>query len=355
MTMQTVQGFQTIPAFPGDPVVNYTNMLIDAASEKAACIITVPKTGTIDKVAFRTGTVTTGDTVDVRLETVSAANGDPTGTLIAANANGSQVIGAGDDDTWFTTSLTTGPSVTRGDVIAVVIVNGGGGGNMNISRLSSQMPSGSFPYTDLFTASWAKSPNCAVVALEYDDASYENVIGAYPYSAIATTTTYNSGSTPDEKGLKFRLPYPVRVIGFWVGVDMIAGPTDMKLYDSDGSTVLETVSLDNNIRSSGGNHAQYFASSYILAKDTFYRLTCVPSTTSNVRLFEVEVDAVAVMDALEGGQNFHWSERTDAGAWTDTTTKRPLAGLIIDQFDDGTGGAGGGLITHPGMSGGMRG
>jgi len=27
----------------------------------------------------------------------------------------------------------------------------------------------------------------------------------------------------------------------------------------------------------------------------------------------------------------------------------------VDQIDDGAGGAGGGLLTHPGMSGGLRG
>ena len=63
------------------------NRTSEAANEQAAGVFQAPFTGTIDKVIFATGTVATGGTVDVRLETVSIANGDPTGTLLGTNSN----------------------------------------------------------------------------------------------------------------------------------------------------------------------------------------------------------------------------------------------------------------------------
>jgi hypothetical protein len=62
----------------------------------------------------------------------------------------------------------------------------------------------------------------------------------------------------------------------------------------------------------------------------------------------------AIMNALPGGQDLYWGERTDGGSWTTTTTKRPNMGLWLDQFDDGVGGASG-VKVHSGMDGGFRG
>jgi len=61
-----------------------------------------------------------------------------------------------------------------------------------------------------------------------------------------------------------------------------------------------------------------------------------------------------MLDMLSGGQAFHFSSRADAGAWSDTTTRRPIMGLILSAADDGVGG-GGGMIVNPGMSGGLNG
>jgi len=66
------------------------NRIIDAAGEKVAFIFEAPKTGTIDRLLFRTLGVTSGATVDVRLETIDASNGHPSGTLWGTDTNGAQ-------------------------------------------------------------------------------------------------------------------------------------------------------------------------------------------------------------------------------------------------------------------------
>jgi hypothetical protein len=319
------------------------NFLLDAASEKAAGVFQAPKDGTINKVGFLARTVTTGDTVDVRLETVSDANGDPTGTLLDTNTNASQVIGSGDDNTWFLTTLTAGAAVSKGDKIAVVIVNGAAPGDLNIGVISAGNQN--FPYPDHFTAAWAKNNGRSpVFALEYSDGSYAIADGVFPVSA-KSNETLASNTTPDERGLKFKLPIPFRVTKCWFEIDPNDN-FDVVLYDSDDS-VLETYSFDKDISATSNiiTTRITFASPHELLEDTFYRITIKPSTTTLVTLGEFDVDTAAIMDSFDGGQDFHHTSRTDGGAWTDTTTKRPLMGLLIDAFDDGVGGGAASILS----------
>lgn len=336
-----------IPRKPGGTPTLQT-MLIDAANEEAAGVFRAGKTGTIDKIGFLTGTVTTGATVDVRLETVSLTDGDPTGTLLGTDSNGSQIIADADDNTWFLVTLTTGVAVTKGDLFAMTIVNPSVSfGNMDIRRIRYDQDI--FGYSDLFTGTWAKSNEEPCFAFEYSDGSYAAVAGAFPVDSVGKVN-FNSSSTPDERGLKFKFPFPVRVTGAWVEVDLDEN-ADVVLYDSDDS-VLETISLDKDVRqgTAEGRIHILFSGTQELTKDVSRRLVLKPTTTTNIDLREFTIDAVAVMDSFDGGQDFHHTSRTDGGSWTDTTTRRPLMGLILDAFDDGVGGAPG----HGNLTGGMQ-
>jgi len=207
----------------------FNSYTLDADGEKLAFIMHAPKTGTISKVCFRTGTVTTGATVDVRLETVDATTGDPTGTLLGTNSNGAQVIADANDNVFFTTALTTGVAVTKGDLMAVVIVVPTGA---NLALVDLADDSGSsgpiFPYSTQFAAAaWTKSATGSgiICALEYNDGSYAYQPLMWPLSATQTDT-FNNSSSPDERGNKLSLPFPARVTGFWVWVD-IDGDADI--------------------------------------------------------------------------------------------------------------------------------
>lgn len=315
----------------------YSSMLVDAAGEMAAAVFRAPKTGNIRKIYFQTRTVSTGAAVDVRVETVSASDGNPTGTLWGTNTNVTHTINNSDDNVMLNCTLTADAAVTRGDIMAVVIVNNAGTpGNFNIGNTS--MENADFPYTDLFAGgAWTKSANAPVLALEYDDGSYAIVKGVYPFSAL-NTTSYNSGSTPDERGLKFRFPVPVKASGFWVYCDL-DGDATIKVYDSDGSTELASVALDKDIRraTTYGKLTGVFPSDLTFLANTYYRMTLLPGGTT-IALGDFDVATAAQMGSMSWGTNFHHTQRTDAGAWTDTTTKRPFMGLIVSHADDGAGG-----------------
>ena len=69
--IQTFRAGMSFPSIPNQistsPGFTTTQLLIDGASEKAANIFRVSKTGTVNKILWATRTVTTGATLDVRL------------------------------------------------------------------------------------------------------------------------------------------------------------------------------------------------------------------------------------------------------------------------------------------------
>lgn len=357
MALQRFPTFFPPPIFNSGSLPTFGNLLIDAAGEKAACILFPAKTGNIRKIVWRTGTVTTGDTIDVRVETVDATTGDPSGTLWATNTNASQVVADANDNTIFTTTLTADAVITDIKVpIAIVFANGALPGNMNISTFTT-LGLFALPYADLFTASWAKSANPPCLGLEYSNGSYDIVNSIYPVSAL-NSNLFSSGSTPDERGMKFTPAVNMKVAGVNFILDM-DGDVDVVLYDTDGVTALATTTLDANIRT-GLSAAGLFAplTEITLSAGSTYRIVIKPAG-SNVSFWDFDVPTAAAMDSFHGGQNFHYTSAKNpsgVGSWTDVTTKRPFMSLYVTEWDDGSGGGGSGsLMTHPGMTGGVRG
>jgi hypothetical protein len=357
MTLQAINPPILIPGLVDYCHSNFFNsLLIDAAAEKAAFITYAPKTGTISKVGFRTGTVSAGDTLKISLQSVDAS-GNPDGTILASgDAYQTQAVADADDNKWFLATLVSGASVTKGDPISIVIeFNSYVAGNLNISAGARGIGVSQIYniYADLYTTTWTKNAYLINAALEYSDGSYASGF-THPMSALSSYS-YNSGSTPDEYGDYFQIPFPCRAAGIVAYVTLNQSST-FTLYDSDGTTVLASKQLLSAQRygASYGLFWAFFDTPVNLLKDTWYRMTVVPNGTTNISLCYFSVDLAAQMDSYALGQKCYRTSRTDSGAWTQDTLTRVEVALIVDAFDDGAG-AGGGLLTHPGMSGGCRG
>lgn len=315
---------------------------LDAVGEKAAVVLRIPKTGTISKIGFRSGAVTSAGDADIRLETVTG--GEPSGTLVAAGANVTVNINA---NAWFTATLSTPCAVTAGDEVAIVIANTTG--NYNIVGPNNPMIACTYPYGTLFTTAWAKQSIRYSVALEYNDGSYGYLPTVLPLMNI-TTNTYGTGSTPNERGMKFRLGYSARVVGAWAFIDPDAA-CDLILYGADPSQMPLTggsLSLSSASRqgTNQGLFLVHFPTPQTLLANTYYRLTLKPTTASTVTMADFDVNSAAIYTgAVEGGSDFQFTTRS-GGAWTDTDQRRPLLGLMVDGIELGAGPLIGGRLVR---------
>ncbi len=340
-------------------------LLIDAIDESVAFIVQAPRTGTINKVGWGTRTVTTGATLDVRIESIASAAKFPAGTLFGTNTNGSQVVADANDNTWFLTSLTSGASVTKGQDIAVVIKNpGASAGNLQIAGFADDANTLDFPYAGLNTGvsptiSYASAAAAPILAFEYSDSpTVVPVPGCWPMKGTITTTTLGTGSTPDVVGLRFQLPFPCSILGAapWIDAD---GDYKMMLvseayHQANATGILATLTVDHvhENATTAGYHEHVFAASYDIAANTWYRLVIEPTTATTLGFHDFDVNTLALMDAYPGGQNFHLTTAKDPtgdGSWTNYnsgTFRIPFISLIIDKFDDAVSSGGGAILSR---------
>jgi hypothetical protein len=341
MALQSVKAGFVIPMPPivvsGAPTLSGNTL--NASNHKQAIICKATAAKAIRKIHFRLAAVTTGDTLDCRIETVDATNGNPTGTLWAANTNAAKAIVGGDANTWVNSgNLTADATLAVGDVFAIVIANGAVPGNFVIARYEDQsLPSG-FPYGNVYTGSWTKQASLCLMVVEYSDGSFEPVFGVQDMGFINTIAPASNSAT-NEYGNIFSFPFPCRVKGVWVWIGA-SGDFAVKLYDSDGTTVLATTgTVDKDVRHSTSTGVQFipFTSSASLSKNTSYRVVIVPTTTTAISVYDFDVGSAAMMDCFPAGQNMYRSVKT-SGNWVETTTSRTYMGLIIDSFDNAAAG-----------------
>ena len=292
-----------IPMFPlylGMPLTPaFGNELMDATGEAVGFTLVAVKTGTISKVGIRTGPVTTGQSLDVRIETVGA-DGFPTGTLWAANTNASQAIADTDDNTWFWVTLTAGAVVTQGQQFCIAIRWVSTVGNLSIAaRVVNIAQYGGVPFEAGYTTLWTSQLPPPNIAVEYSDAS-RPFMGCVAASAI-NANSFSSSSTPDERGIIFQYPVPCKVIGALVKITEVVTTFAVKLYDSDGTTVLESVTgIDGEaMQTTQGMIVVLFDTAPTLLANTNYRLTVLPETTTAVVIYDLQVDAAATMESLD--------------------------------------------------------
>lgn len=338
------------PGFPlagGNHSIAFTTFLLDAAGEKAAFIFQVPKSGTISHVHLRSNTVTTAGDADIRLETVDTTTGDPTGTLAGTNSNATLNIATG--TTWYRVALTAGLAVTRGDLLALVVANTTG--NYTITMFDGTTSGRSYPYTDFFTASWVKFSNTMVAIIEYNDVTYPYLPGAFPVKTL-TNIAISTTTTPDEIGNKFVAPGPLRVIGCGI-YGNVSQAFELHLYDSGNTSIASvTTAADPQVRSAvgAGMHEYYFNTDVTLTAGATYRIVLKPTSTTSLTVQVLDLDQAGYMSAMPGGTNWQYTSRVDAGAFSETSTRRLPIWLLVDGISDGAGG----VRVHPGMSGGIN-
>lgn len=336
--------------YVGQALTEVANLL-DATGEQFTTVFQAPKTGSIRKIGIPIGAVTTATDTQVRIETVDLATGFPTGTLWAANTEVTVLAASITTNAWITTgALTADAVVTKGDILAVVVAPSGTP-NYNVTAPAVTQQTQGFPYNAHFAAgAWGGLLTNMGFAIEYSDGTYAYIPTSYPFSSF-TSVVFNNASATDELAVKFRFPFAFSIAGCWLHADL-DGDCDIVLYDADGTTELRTLAVDKDVRSNTSARAPFFFSfseSYALGlANTYYRLSVRPSTATSLALYLMLPNASAILNQMSGGSDVSYSQRVNAGAWTDQAAWRLSMGVWLDGIAvEGSGQRGSGQLAGP--------
>lgn len=345
-----------------------TTFTLNETTDRMCQLFEWPVSGTVTDVAFSTGTVTTGDSaMIVELVAVDATGlPDSSDTLITANASGTSNVANTDDNVIKTAQINsgTGVSVTKGALCSLNcrLSTVGGGETLQI-RYWSTTPASNFPYTvtkdgaGAYTKS-AGLPNCAVKI----DGTWYSVSQYMPL--VSNTVSTSISSDDDERGSRIYLPFKARVIAIVAAPYLATTNTpevEFRLYSgwTSPSLLANTATRNHNYMSSnvvGRQLIWYLDTAQTLSASTNYSVMCHRTSASGIpQLLGFTIDTTYAGCLTYGAYSTLYGRSGLSGDFSEiSATTMPQIGLLIDQLDDGTG-SGGGLMTGPGMNGGLNG
>jgi hypothetical protein len=328
-----------------------TEVVLDGTADRLAFVFHVPKDGTIEGLVFTAGTVTTSQSLDIRLESINPETGHPTGELIATGTSGTQATVASNSQ--YLVALGTTYAAQAGGKLAFVIQFTSTAGNLAIAsgHSNNEILAQIFPYAD-FNAGAGYGitgvvPNFAVKI----DGAYPHC-GGLPYKIIAKAEAIDN-----TVGLRIKIPVTVKVCGIWLRYSSYGGETEGSIaYLRNASdTILGSgVFCASGETGKRGIHLLFFDEAVVLA-NTVHRITIKSLSSYELGVFYeiITVQSNAYLEAWPGGTEWYFTSGAP-GSWSDVTTQRITAmGLIVSAIDVPA--AGGGLILNPGVDGGMRG
>jgi len=352
--------------FLNSPFVSNRTMSSAVTPSRTGFMFMVPEAFTCTTLLVRQGTLTgTPGVMRIGLQG-AAADGKNDNTWLATVSGGAGTAyvdysswSSGNNAKFISVTLPTGGvSLTRGQVIYVVFQCQSGTwdatNNVSMTYEWSSPQKEHKNYTKTFETSKQNISKPAPFILRSSTTSY-----GYPVESAATATGINETSTPDEIGMAFTIPsaytvsLTVRGIVFWMASNT---NQSAKVILYQGTTLLQDVTYDFDLSIGDyGPHEIYFDETTLstLSPNTEYVVSIQPIGTATTQgiaylVLPADSDATAFTD-----WNPKFYSCTNAGSWTHTTGRIPQVQLIVDTITGSSGS--GGLIVHPGMTGGMRG
>ena len=326
---------------------------LDASPTRIAFIFRAPDDGTIDTIEFGIWTVATAQDLKVSLQNVISPSAPARPDDVVDQF---RVISSGSitGNTWIVPGLITSDgtdtgtkrTVTRGELVAFVIEWDSTIGDLTVqaNRISWGGGTGKtvFPLLNEYTGSWGAPTGTfgPLMAVKYSDGSYPYVPDAIPMgppSLGATRVTgFDSNATPDEIGLRFTYPVKIRISGAWARSETRTKEFDIVVYDA-GDAVLHTYEWRGGGIEHGNPafHHHTFKNLIVLEAATTYRIVLKATHPTTQTLYDFHHLPTAAQREAFNGKPFDWqqTERTDAGAWTDSSIKVPPIGLLIEAID----------------------
>lgn len=322
------------------------NVTMNASTIRQAWTFPCPKAGQIEEVAILFQTVATPQAMRVSLQDRASGQSYPDDVQdqfcdLTPVANTVVTVGPITHDG---TSGGTRRTVAKHEYVCVVLewVSTQGSAVVRLHTGSSDWQMGAV-WTHRRTGSWQANDTSgyqqSCLAVRYTgDTAYTYIQGLQPSSADSGTVTVTAATTPDEVGVRFLAPYTgarlAALYGYFAVSQTNNSDFDLVLYDS-ADVVLQTTRLTNQQASAFSSALSTVldfdrASLVELVKDQEYRVTIKPVGTGNVIVPYQDVGNVNRMGATPMGAGCYWTQRTDAGAWSNTTTRAPAFALVFD-------------------------
>lgn len=334
-------------------------MTADAASEGAGWVFQAPVTDTLTHLIFATGTVTTGATVNGRIETIGA-NGFPSGTLYDANATGTLTLVATTDNNKILELAInggTGIAITKGDAIACTVrAPSGSPGTFQLAfaaqNIGIRQPS--FPYAvrDVSggAGNWEHIAILAIpmFAIRCSTAGITHIPSCYgPSTSNTGISGWTSASNPDEIGNSFIAPAKLRICGaqFRTTVNANTGDYRINLRSSSGTLLANTADMEGDVGAAGWRQV-IFPTPYEVAAGTRYDITLEARTATAAGGLWNHVASGYLAAMPSGADTYRVSYNNGASRTTDTTQVTGITPLV-DQIDDGAGVSSSVYVTRP--------
>lgn len=377
--------------YPATLLGNSSTLALSAAATWLAFQVVPDQAKTLSKVRLflvtKTGTPAASE---LTCDLFSDVSGIPGSSLESRPADSAPASGNWMQWSGFTTALTAGQAywlvfkntnatpasnsptyqwcgvATAGNVAVPI----GAGSNYNAAGV---MYGWNKVHTTNSGTAWATSVQSGVAGprLEYSDATFDGL----PAQAVTRPT---SGGTADrafgkqEVGVRFNVPsgatYNVR--GIWFPLAKISTPGALRFRLYRGTTLLDTtytIAAANVTTSVGDGYTAFFAAPIAISSaNNPFRAVFGDATAGDTNavgyngvLLNWDPDATSLtMKPMDGSlQKTITADNTAAPpVFTDTNTDVLAFALLLDTGGYLTAsGGGGGMLVHPGMSGGMRG
>lgn len=326
--------------WPGINLANTTVVVgasttLDASGEYECYIGYAREAMAVSHVGFRVAVATGSPTVDVRIETVDAATGLPSGTLWATTTN---IVTGALSTGWNLVALTSTANIAKGQAFAVKILYNGGT-SVQLNNVGGVIEGQkAVPYRVVNTGTPTKTVLSATPAMALGSSSttFYRLIGMLPIITVTGGTFNNTNSA--KRGLRFQVPFACRVTGLRHYLGTAVGDFNIAILDDSGSELSGSSTAyegDIGLNTVSGSVDLFFDNPVILQPNTWYRATVEPSSATNSAVMFFTLPSSDYQSGMPGGSNSHYTTFASA-TWDDTgTDKLPLMDILIDQLDDG--------------------
>lgn len=330
--------------WPGVNLANTTvtvgaSTVLDASGEYECYVGYAREAMTISHVGFRVNTATGSPTADVRIETVDASTGLPTGTLWNTNTN---IVTGALSTGWTLQALTASASIAKGQVFAVKILYNSGT-TLTLNNVGGAIEGQkAIPYRVVNTGTPTKTVLSATPAmvLGSNSTTFYRIIGMLPITTITNGTFSNTNAA--KRGLRFQVPFACRATGIRHYLGTAVGDFNAAILDDAGNELSSSSTAfegDIGLNTVSGSCDLFLDNAVILTPNTWYRATIEPSSATNSAVFFFTLPSADYASGMPGGTKGHYTTLA-SGVWDDSgTDKVPLMDILLDQLDDGVGGA----------------